>query len=64
MQTGLIAFDVIAKINGINIDLRSVVREYSLTTDLKSIFIPLILAITSNAINPVCIIVTSFDKLH
>ena len=33
MQTGLIAFDVIAKINGINIDLRSVVREYSLTTD-------------------------------
>ncbi len=33
MQTGLIAFDVIAKINGISIDLRSVVREYSLTTD-------------------------------
>ncbi len=33
MQTGLIAFDVISKINGMNIDLRSVVREYSLTTD-------------------------------
>ena len=33
MQTGLITLDVVAKINGINIDLRSVVREYALTTD-------------------------------
>ena len=35
--------------------ISSVVKEYSLTTDLKSIFIPLIFAMTSNAINPVCI---------
>ena len=33
MQTGLITLDVVAKINGISIDLRSVVREYALTTD-------------------------------
>ena len=31
MQTGLIAFDAIAKINGINIDIRSVIREHSLS---------------------------------
>ncbi len=31
MQTGLIAFDAIAKINGINIDIRSVIRKYSLS---------------------------------
>lgn len=31
MQTGLIAFDTVAKINGISIDLRSIVREYSIT---------------------------------
>src|SRR5699024_3040109 len=31
MQTGLIAFDAIAKINRMNIDLRSLVREYSLS---------------------------------
>ena len=30
MHTGLIAFDTIAKINGINIDIRSIIREYSL----------------------------------
>lgn len=30
MQTGLIVFEVIAKINGINIDLRSIVREHAL----------------------------------
>ncbi len=33
MQTGLIAFDVIAKIGGVSVDLRSVVREYSLGAD-------------------------------
>ena len=33
MQTGLIAFDIISKINGVNIDLRSVVREYAITKD-------------------------------
>lgn len=33
MQTGLIAFDIIAKINGISIDLRSIIREYSLNED-------------------------------
>lgn len=30
MQSGLIAFDIVAKINRINVDLRSVVREYAL----------------------------------
>ena len=30
-QTGLIAFDVVSKINGINIDLRSVIRKYALS---------------------------------
>ena len=33
MQTGLIAFDTVAKINGISIDLRSIIREYSLTAN-------------------------------
>lgn len=30
MQTGLIALDIAAKVNGVNIDLRSVVREFAL----------------------------------
>lgn len=30
-QTGLIAFDVVSKINGINIDLRSVIRKHALS---------------------------------
>ena len=30
MQTALIAFDVVAKINRINVDIRSIVREYAL----------------------------------
>jgi hypothetical protein len=33
MQTGLIAFDAVAKINRINIDLRSIARTYSLDSD-------------------------------
>lgn len=33
MQTGLIAFDTIAKINGISLDLRSIIREYSLNNE-------------------------------
>lgn len=33
MQTGLIAFDTVAKINGISIDLRSIVREYGITNN-------------------------------
>lgn len=33
MQTGLTVFDAIAKINGISIDLRSVIREYSLSEE-------------------------------
>ncbi len=33
MQTGLVAFDIISKINGVSVDLRSIVREYSLTMD-------------------------------
>lgn len=33
MQTGLIAFDAVAKINGISIDLRSIIREYSISND-------------------------------
>lgn len=31
MQTGLIAFDTVAKINGISLDIRSIIREYSLS---------------------------------
>lgn len=31
MQTGLITFEVIAKVNGIDVDLRSITREYGLT---------------------------------
>ncbi len=31
MQTGLIALDIAAKVNGVNIDLRSVVREFALS---------------------------------
>lgn len=31
MQTGLTAFDVVAKINQINIDIRSIIREYALS---------------------------------
>jgi len=31
MQTGLIAFDAVAKINGVNVDIRSVIREYAIT---------------------------------
>ena len=31
MQTGLICFELIAKINQINVDLRAVTREYGLT---------------------------------
>lgn len=30
MQTGLTAFDTVAKINGISLDLRSIIREFSL----------------------------------
>ena len=30
MQTGLVAFEAVAKINRINVDIRSVIREYSL----------------------------------
>ena len=30
MQTGLIAFSIIAKINSINIDIRSIIREYGI----------------------------------
>lgn len=33
MQTGLITFEVIAKINGIDIDLRSITREYGISED-------------------------------
>ena len=33
MQTGLIAFDTVAKINGLSIDLRSIVREYGITNN-------------------------------
>ncbi len=33
MKTGLIAFDIIAKINGISVDLRSIVREYGLNSE-------------------------------
>lgn len=33
MQTGLICFELIAKINQINVDLRAVSREYGLTED-------------------------------
>lgn len=33
MQTGLIAFDIVSKINGVNIDLRSVAREYALNNE-------------------------------
>ena len=32
MQTSLIAFEVVARINRINVDLRAVIREYSLTS--------------------------------
>lgn len=31
MQTGIIAFDAVAKINRINIDVRSIIREYALS---------------------------------
>lgn len=31
MQTGIIAFDAVAKINHINIDIRSIMREYALS---------------------------------
>ena len=30
MQTGLITFEVISKINGIDVDLRSIAREYGI----------------------------------
>lgn len=30
MQTGLIAFEIVARINRINLDLRSIIREYSI----------------------------------
>lgn len=33
MQTGLITFEVIAKINGIDVDLRSIVREYGISDE-------------------------------
>ena len=33
MQTGLIAFDAAAKINGISLDIRSIIREYSINND-------------------------------
>ena len=33
MKTGLIAFDIITKINGISVDLRSIVREYGLNSE-------------------------------
>lgn len=33
MQTGLITFEVIAKINGIDVDLRSITREYGISQD-------------------------------
>ena len=33
MQTGLICFELIAKINQINVDLRTVVREYGITDE-------------------------------
>jgi len=33
MQTGLISFEVIARINQISIDLRSVIREYGITNE-------------------------------
>ena len=33
MQTGLIAFDAAAKINGISLDIRSIIREYSISND-------------------------------
>ena len=33
MQTGLTCFELIAKINQISIDLRSIVREYGITED-------------------------------
>ena len=31
MQTGLIAFDIVAKINGISVDIRSITREYAIS---------------------------------
>lgn len=31
MQTGLITFEVIAKINGIDVDLRAITREYGIS---------------------------------
>lgn len=33
MQTGLITLEIIAKINGINIDIRSIIREYGIEQD-------------------------------
>lgn len=33
MQTGLIAFEAVARINRINLDLRSIIREYSLSNE-------------------------------
>jgi len=35
MITGLIALDAIAKINGINIDIRSVIRQYALNDEIE-----------------------------
>ena len=31
MQTGLITLDLVSKINGVNIDMRAVIREYGLS---------------------------------
>ena len=33
MQTGLIAFDAVAKINRISLDLRSIIREHSINDE-------------------------------
>ena len=30
MQTGLISFEVVSRVNGIDVDLRSVAREYAI----------------------------------
>ena len=38
MQTGLIAFDVVAKINGISIDIRSISREYAISESEIDVF--------------------------
>ncbi len=35
MITGLITLDIVAKINGINIDIRSVVRQYALDDEIE-----------------------------